>query len=555
MPQPLDTRELRKGRGAYFTPPALAEFVANWAVRDSADLILEPSCGDAVFLSAAGYRLQSLGAANLPGQLQGHDIHRHSLDTAADTLAEQGMSANLVEGDFFDTAPDARFTAVIGNPPFIRFQGFTGQSRTKSLARALAAGVNLSGLASSWAAFTVHATNFLVSGGRLGLVLPAELLSVRYASPVREFLQNSFASIDLILFDELVFPGVQADVVVLMADGFKCGRTNHFTVHQSKNVSTLHLKVGRRWTPPSGNVRWTDALLDFDVEPLLAQIRESNVFTRLSDWGTVSSGTVTGANRYFALSQSEVASLGIANSDLQRLLPAGFPMGSMGNVTAKDIESADNSARSFLFYPQAPLDQAARSYIDHGVSLGIPERYKCRVRTPWWRVPLTSTPDLFVSYMSGATPRIVSNSARARHLNSIHGLRTPPETRSLAMKALPLLALNSYSLLSAELEGRSYGGGVLKLEPREASRWLVPGTDAASASIELYSSVFAMGIKLMKNGDLPGATEIADQIVEELLHETSAGRIDFDVIKAARSELLRRRLTRGNTPKSVAPTW
>ncbi len=77
---------------------------------------------------------------------------------------------------------------MIGNPPFVRYQDFSGEARVRSRAAALRAGVPLTNLASSWAAFAVHSALFPRPGGRMGLVLPAELLSVNYAAEVRRFL-------------------------------------------------------------------------------------------------------------------------------------------------------------------------------------------------------------------------------------------------------------------------------------------------------------------------------------------------------------------------------
>jgi adenine-specific DNA-methyltransferase len=43
----------RKARGAFFTPPAIANFLAAWAVRDDPSAqVLDPSCGESVFLLA-----------------------------------------------------------------------------------------------------------------------------------------------------------------------------------------------------------------------------------------------------------------------------------------------------------------------------------------------------------------------------------------------------------------------------------------------------------------------------------------------------------------------
>lgn len=56
-----DTATLRKGRGAFFTPPEVCDFIAAWAIRNPADRVLEPSCGEAAFMLAAAERLADLG--------------------------------------------------------------------------------------------------------------------------------------------------------------------------------------------------------------------------------------------------------------------------------------------------------------------------------------------------------------------------------------------------------------------------------------------------------------------------------------------------------------
>lgn len=156
----------------------------------------------------------------MPNQLHGVEIHAASATAANAKLATHGALAQIAIGDFFDQGPPpAKYDAVIGNPPYVRYQQFSGDARAKSLQAALAQGVRLTGLASSWAAFTIHASHFLKEDGRLGLVLPAELLTVNYASQVRRFLLDRFAKVRLVLFEELVFPDVLEEVVLLLAEG------------------------------------------------------------------------------------------------------------------------------------------------------------------------------------------------------------------------------------------------------------------------------------------------------------------------------------------------
>ena len=91
-------------------------------------------------------------------------------------------------------------------------------------------------------------------------------------------------------------------------------------------------------------------------------------------------------------------------------------------------------------------------------------------------------PDLFFTYMSHRYPRLVGNDAGVTFLNSMHGIRLRPATPAVSKPALPLLALNSVTMLGAEIHGRSYGGGVLKMEPREAATLPVPGPDLLAAA-------------------------------------------------------------------------
>lgn len=52
----------QKLRGGYYTPKPTADFLARWAIRTSTAEVLEPSCGDGVFLEAAAEALSSCGA-------------------------------------------------------------------------------------------------------------------------------------------------------------------------------------------------------------------------------------------------------------------------------------------------------------------------------------------------------------------------------------------------------------------------------------------------------------------------------------------------------------
>ena len=319
----VDARPDRKERGAFFTPAALADFISSWAVRTPGDTVLEPSCGEAVFLVGAGRRLRLLGCRQPQDQLTGVDLHRDSLRRAAQVLSGEGLAPRLIAQDFFTFCEPASVDAVIGNPPYIRYQDFTGPVRARARRAALAHGVRLSALASSWAAFTVHAASFLRPGGRMGLVLPAELLSVNYAAPVRTFLMSRFSSIRLVLFTQRVFPDVQEEVVLLLAEG-ACpqGRgTDHFEVVQVDTAADLGATLAfAPWRPRSASHKWTGAI---GGSQAYESLTASGAWTTLGAWGRLALGTVTGANSFFTLSPQRSAELGLTAQDTVAVSPPG----------------------------------------------------------------------------------------------------------------------------------------------------------------------------------------------------------------------------------------
>src|SRR3954454_24224362 len=98
-----DTPELRKSRGAFFTPPRIAAYLAEWAVEDDpATTVLDPTCGESVFLEAAGRKLATLGVApmQMRDQLLGVDLHEASVTESRRLLQRQGLEGRFYTGDF-----------------------------------------------------------------------------------------------------------------------------------------------------------------------------------------------------------------------------------------------------------------------------------------------------------------------------------------------------------------------------------------------------------------------------------------------------------------------
>ena len=99
------------------------------------------ACGEAAFLLAIGERLRTLGAPGmLADQLHGVELHEPSAQQALALLGQEVMAATVTSADFFDSDSQIRYDAVVGNPPYVRYQNFTGTARDKSREAASAQG-------------------------------------------------------------------------------------------------------------------------------------------------------------------------------------------------------------------------------------------------------------------------------------------------------------------------------------------------------------------------------------------------------------------------------
>ena len=255
------------------------------------------------------------------------------------------------------------------------------------------------------------------------------------------------------------------------------------------------------------------------------------------DWGETWLGAVTGNNAWFSLGREEAARLGLATAICGRSRRRGraICVGLAFDRRAWERLAAEGAA-CFLFDPRDDSDAAVRRRIEAGRQRRVHEAYKCRVRSPWWRVPVGAVPDLLLTYMNQDRPRLLANEARVHILNSVYGVTLRPGLRRLGRELLPLAFLNSLSLLGAEMVGRSYGGGLLKLEPREADLLPVPSRgDAArrggaAARGAAGGGGGAAGGRCRRRGGavdrilLTGALGLADGQLAALRHGARAAR-------------------------------
>lgn len=481
-------RHRRKSLGAFYSPASLVDPMVSWAITRPDQSVLDPSCGDGVFLEAAVHRLRGLGAeiGQIAGLLRAFDLNPDAASVTRERLRLLlgAPGEGIREADFFSMAPpgslfgpDRGVDVLIGNPPYIRYQDFAGRVRRQALECAADAGVELTRLASSWAHFLAHAIAFLARGGRLALILPAELIHASYAAPLRQHLRRSFGEVHVISFRRAVFPGVQEEVVLVLAAGKGHGPGQLSLLELEDGAELAHfeavLERAEVFAPATDPEKWLPGSDGHPGAHVLAELCAAGVFAPLAAVGKAGIGFVSGANDFFVISSAEAGRRRLPPSSLRPAVVKARHVRSL-QVTSEDLALLDAAGeRCWLWLPGERLTRAEQAYVRDGEALGIAQRYKCRVRSPWYQVPGVVVADAFLTYMSDAMPRLALNGAHAAASNTLLTVQLaglPPKLRPALITAF----YNSATLLSCERTGRSYGGGVLKLEPREADRILLP---------------------------------------------------------------------------------
>ena len=487
-----------KLRGGYYTSEKLAQWLSSWAIASARDRVLEPSCGDGVFLDAAAARLESLGSrGGDTGQIRGIEIVEGEASKARQRLESRfGSQAGdaVKTADFFSwwKRNDERFNVVVGNPPFIRYQTFPEPHRSHAMEIMEQLDLRPNRLTNIWVPFVAASLASLRPGGRLAMVLPAELLQVSYAGQLRSFLTDRFRRIDLISCNELFFANAEQEVIWLLADGAREKSSEGFCEVTLTEAATVAEIVSRPVSEILNDAspkaiqhdseKWLKYFLSKEEIGLMRALRASNRTTTLKSFADVNVGVVTGRNQFFVLRQSEIDRLDIVDHTIPLVSRSVHLEGARIDVADWQRLARDDERVHLL--DLEPLNGSKLTpeldlYVRQGERMGIHEGYKCSIRTPWYAVPAVWTPDAFVFRQIYDFPRVVINAAQATATDTIHRMRCRADPAQTVA--------NTYTYLtaaSAEIEGRSYGGGVLELEPTEATNLLMPANLGSAMPLE-----------------------------------------------------------------------
>lgn len=494
-----------KLNGRYYTQFELANYVTEWVMNDNLEIrhILEPSCGDGVFLQCLGERKLQENCEILAIEIDENEsilannrinesIRFNNYDEFAQyriNNINQGINleagCKVINDDFYkvyeESLNEQRFQAIVGNPPYIRYQYLSETQRKEQSFIIESNGMRANKLINSWVSFVVACVQMMDVNSRIGLVIPAELLQVKYAEDLRRFLMRNLQRTTIVTFEELVFEGVEQEVILLLGEKDNSHEQEHqLRIVQYRNVAQLindnDLDKHEFFNVDLNESKWTKYFLKDRHIHLINNIRIDDRFLQFKDVARIEVGITTGNNDYFCVNRNQVEEYNLENV-CRPLIARSVNINGIKFTMDDWHENIEKGTKTYLIdFPDIPYeeyDEGHRKYIEYGEESNQNTGYKCRIRERWYRVPSIRVSDAFFLRRNYLYPKFVlnSNEVNAVSTDTMHRVTFNNE---MEKKRILLSYYNSVGLAFTEIEGRSYGGGVLEILPGEVGKIILP---------------------------------------------------------------------------------
>jgi len=469
-----------KLRGGYYTDPDIASFLLRWVLEISPRSILEPSCGDGVFIHALA-QLNSKAVTSFVA-LEIEESEATKAKEKAGSLKNVNVEISVedfLKWSLYRFSGNQKYDAVVGNPPFIRYQYMDEVLQGRSQKIFEYHHLHFSKHTNLWVPFIISSVALLHPGGRLAMVVPAEILHVLHAQSLRKLLTEQCSKV--LFFDpsELLFENILQGAGLLLAEK-KHNIEDEFSgvaIVPTRTKSFLNENPENYFVNSNfvnGKVlvgKWMRALLTKHEREILEDVSERPEVYRFAQIAEVDVGIVTGANNFFLVPDDIVKEYG--------LTPWAHPMFGRSSHCPGIIYDKKNHndnrksglPTNFLWFNfENNFPESVRKYIKKGEAEELPKRYKCRIREPWYAVPSVYASPVGMLKRCHNFPRLILNKAKAFTTDTAYRIKATQVDNS----KLVFSFINSLTALSAELEGRHYGGGVLEMVPSEIEKLVIP---------------------------------------------------------------------------------
>jgi adenine-specific DNA-methyltransferase len=472
----------RNHLGQFATPNSLAIEILNYSknILPSDDKIrfLDPAFGTGSFYSAL---LQSFPVEQIDSAI-GYEIDRDYAEVAIKLWERTPLHINI--SDFTESVPPIndhlKSNLLICNPPYVRHHHLS--TDRKKLLKNIAVqstNIHLSGLAGLYCYFLLAAHQWMSPNGLACWLIPAEFMDVNYGRKIKEYLLDHVTLLRVHRFDsdDLQFSDVLVSSTAIWIRNTKPSGAYSvdFTFGGSirepkflKRISSNKLKAISKWNK------------DFVVEDCTTHNRSK---LKLSDLFKIKRGIATGANRFFILTPEKIRQYRIPSELLTPILPSSRYL-THDEVLADEQGNPQIDRPLFLLNCKQSIEElrihypSVLTYLQEGIESGISERYLCRHRSLWYLQENRSPTHFLCTYMGrnqskNSKPfRFILNHSQAIAPNVYLMMYPRKKLASLLEDDSTLIcsiwqALNLIPREALINEGRVYGDGLYKLEPKE----------------------------------------------------------------------------------------
>jgi adenine-specific DNA methylase len=498
--------------------------LCDWAIRSPHDLVFEPSFGGCVFIESILAAFRRLKSPNPQANVYGCDTDKSAF-SYLDSAISNFKPDHFIQDDFLKLDPSRferkGFDILIGNPPYVSLHNMASKQKESASLLQNCQGITVDKRASLWAYFLVHGLTFLNEGGRLCLVLPGSLIQTDYGKKLLHQLSAHFTRIAVLSIAERYFRRVGADesTEILLCEGWRKGAAkNGIEVASVNDTNACKEKIAEwqkgSWSGPQLNGQAASHLINSSGDKILKTWSKRSSVKDLSSFVTIRIGVVTGANKFFILSEKSSKELGLPTKALKFILTKAKLSKGLFLKPSDSRRTKRQGQRCLLINTsKAPGDKRLLKYLNTFPKSKIKKNKTFEKQKIWHRPILGKIPDGFLTYMNHHSPRLFLNGISANSTNTIHRIYFKKGSSRL-QRLLVAIAFNStLSQLSAELEGRVYGSGVLKHEPSEAKNILLVIPQKARLG-EVREVARKIDIALRKNL-CDAATTIADDFLKK----------------------------------------
>ncbi|WGE44752.1 SAM-dependent methyltransferase [Actinobacillus equuli subsp. equuli] len=302
----------QKLRGGYYTPRYLSDYITKWILNGSPLNILEPSCGDGVFIKSL-----ASNKYNKINKITCFELIDSEADKTIKLLEEMGFNNSIVnKGDFLGWAlksiGNTEFDAIIGNPPFIRYQYLDEKFQSNSKAIFDKLNLKFTKHTNSWVPFLLSSLSLLKDKGRIGMVIPSEILNVIHAQPLRDFIANGLYRVLIINPKNIWFDNTLQGAIIIFIEKVEYKNQSGLSIVNVENDEFINIepenlfKNANYISFENFQGKWTNAILDEKELDLINKIKAHNSVYKFSDIATVEVGIVTGTNEFFLVDDNTV---------------------------------------------------------------------------------------------------------------------------------------------------------------------------------------------------------------------------------------------------------